>query len=163
MEKVLFVVNEVVPGGEIHKCIRERACIAGRGSEVLAMSARSNSAVNSGLDYINGHGNLPDAPTSSTVANNAALTTNPPVTKKGAKSKKAADPNETGKLLAAKINQLELDAVEEKDQELEIGSCFALNISVPSLQEADEFNAAPVFTNETPTERIADCSQLMEN
>ena len=40
------------------------------------------------------------------------------------KGKKATDPNETGKLLAAKINQLELDAVEEKDQELEIGSCY---------------------------------------
>jgi hypothetical protein len=40
--------------------------------------------------------------------------------KKG-KPKKAADPSETGKLLAAKINQLELDAAGEKDQELEIG------------------------------------------
>lgn len=41
--------------------------------------------------------------------------------KKAAKSKKGPDPNETGKLLAAKINQLELDAAGEKDQEQEIG------------------------------------------
>lgn len=46
-----------------------------------------------------------------------------PTPKKG-KGKKAADPNETGKLLAAKINQLELDAAGEKDQELEIGASY---------------------------------------
>lgn len=38
-----------------------------------------------------------------------------------AKPKKVADPNETSKLLAAKISQLELDAAGEKDQEAEIG------------------------------------------
>ncbi|RMJ22097.1 hypothetical protein PHISP_07040 [Aspergillus sp. HF37] len=36
------------------------------------------------------------------------------------KGKKAADPNETSKLLAAKISQLEQDAAGEKDQEAEI-------------------------------------------
>ncbi|KAJ5412152.1 uncharacterized protein N7487_006511 [Penicillium crustosum] len=36
------------------------------------------------------------------------------------KAKKAADPNETSKLLAAKISQLEQDAAGEKDQEAEI-------------------------------------------
>ncbi|KAJ5708265.1 hypothetical protein N7488_008066 [Penicillium malachiteum] len=36
------------------------------------------------------------------------------------KGKKAADPNETSKLLAAKISQLEQDAVGEKEQEMEI-------------------------------------------
>ena len=41
---------------------------------------------------------------------------------KKSKHKKAADPSETGKLLAAKINQLELDAAGEKDQEQEIGT-----------------------------------------
>ncbi len=46
-----------------------------------------------------------------------------PATKKG-KGKKAADPNETGKLLAAKINQLELDAAGDKEQEAEIGWYF---------------------------------------
>lgn len=35
---------------------------------------------------------------------------------------KAADPNETSKLLAAKISQLEQDAAGEKDQEVEIGT-----------------------------------------
>lgn len=38
------------------------------------------------------------------------------------KGKKAADPNETSKLLAAKISQLEQDAAGEKDQEVEIGT-----------------------------------------
>lgn len=38
------------------------------------------------------------------------------------KGKKAADPNETSKLLAAKISQLEQDAAGEKDQEQEIGA-----------------------------------------
>jgi hypothetical protein len=40
---------------------------------------------------------------------------------KKSKGKKAADPNETSKLLAAKISQLEQDAAGEKDQEAEIG------------------------------------------
>jgi hypothetical protein len=40
--------------------------------------------------------------------------------KKG-KQKKATDPNEASKLIAAKISQLELDAAGEKDQEAEIG------------------------------------------
>lgn len=40
--------------------------------------------------------------------------------KKG-KPKKATDPNEASKLIAAKISQLELDAAGEKDQEAEIG------------------------------------------
>ncbi|KAF3402501.1 Alpha-taxilin, partial [Talaromyces pinophilus] len=39
---------------------------------------------------------------------------------KKAKGKKVADPNETSKLLAAKISQLEQDAAGEKDQEAEI-------------------------------------------
>lgn len=38
------------------------------------------------------------------------------------KGKKATDPNETSKLLAAKISQLEQDAAGEKDQEQEIGA-----------------------------------------
>lgn len=41
--------------------------------------------------------------------------------KKG-KQKKATDPTEASKLIAAKISQLELDAAGEKDQEAEIGS-----------------------------------------
>lgn len=45
-----------------------------------------------------------------------------PVGKKN-KGKKVADPNETSKLLAAKISQLEQDATNEKDQEMEIGMC----------------------------------------
>lgn len=38
------------------------------------------------------------------------------------KGKKVMDPNETSKLLAAKISQLEQDAAGEKDQEAEIGA-----------------------------------------
>ena len=45
--------------------------------------------------------------------------------KKG-KGKKASDPNETSKLLAAKISQLEQDAAGEKDQEAEIGMLLLL-------------------------------------
>ena len=69
-------------------------------------------AGNNSHDMVNGHGDLHEAPIT-----NAA----PPAasTKKG--KKKVPDPNETGKLLAAKINQLELDAAGEKDQEAEIG------------------------------------------
>jgi hypothetical protein len=47
----------------------------------------------------------------------------PPVVmgKKG-KQKKATEPNEASKLIAARISQLELDAAGEKDQEAEIGA-----------------------------------------
>ena len=65
---------------------------------------------------MNGHEDSIDSH-ASTVAPPPATTT-----KKG--KKKAADPNETGKLLAAKISQLELDAAGEKDQEAEIGTCL---------------------------------------
>lgn len=44
--------------------------------------------------------------------------------KKNNKGKKATDPSETSKLLAAKISQLEQDAVGEKEQEAEIGACY---------------------------------------
>ena len=82
-------------------------------------SSRSSSVVNgnAAVDYINGHAALPD----SLACNNAPAAPLAAQTSKKAKGKKAADPNETGKLLAAKINQLELDAAGEKDQELEIG------------------------------------------
>lgn len=65
------------------------------------------------MDFVNGHGALSDSPASSSAPP-------PPVAKKG-KGKKAVDPSETGKLLAAKINQLELDAAGDKEQEAEIG------------------------------------------
>ena len=87
-------------------------------------SSRSSSVVNgtAAVDYINGHGGLPDSP-----ASNLAPAVAPPApASKKAKGKKAVDPNETGKLLAAKINQLELDAAGEKDQELEIGGCILI-------------------------------------
>lgn len=47
----------------------------------------------------------------------------PPAAMAGKKSKqkKAAEPNEASKLIAARISQLESDAAGEKDQEAEIG------------------------------------------
>lgn len=47
--------------------------------------------------------------------------------KKG-KGKKTTDPDEASKLIAAKIEQLELDGAKEKDQEAEIG---AFDLQVP--------------------------------
>ncbi|KAL8826223.1 MAG: hypothetical protein Q9191_003934 [Dirinaria sp. TL-2023a] len=81
---------------------------------IPAAGSRSSPAAPGGTSHglVNGHGDSADAH-ASTVAPPPATTT-----KKG--KKKAADPNETGKLLAAKINQLELDAAGEKDQEAEI-------------------------------------------
>ena len=80
-------------------------------------SSRSSPAVNgnTSLDYSNSHSDLPDSPGSN-------LTSAPPPPKKS--KKKSTDPNETSKLLAAKINQLELDAMGEKEQEQEIGTWF---------------------------------------
>ena len=72
---------------------------------------------------MNGHAGSLDSPASE---NAAAAPPMAPTTAK-AKAKKAVDPNETGKLLAAKINQLELDAAGEKDQELEIGKCSCVD------------------------------------
>ena len=77
---------------------------------------------NTALDYINGHGALPNSP---------ATNMDPaPPTMKG-KGKKAADPNETGKLLAAKINQLELDAAGGKEQDAEIGRYSLKTLLLP--------------------------------
>jgi hypothetical protein len=53
--------------------------------------------------------------------------------KKG-KQKKATDPSEASKLIAAKISQLELDAAGEKDQEAEIGWLYPLQISLTPKQ-----------------------------
>ena len=87
-------------------------------------SSRSSSIVNgnAAVDYINGHAGLPDSPANAPASQPVA-----PLSKKS-KGKKAVDPNETGKLLAAKINQLELDAAGEKDHELEIGENPRLQI-----------------------------------
>ena len=51
-----------------------------------------------------------------------AITMSSAAMSKKNKGKKVADPNETSKLLAAKISQLEQDAAGEKDQEAEIGA-----------------------------------------
>ena len=74
---------------------------------------------------MNGHQNLmhSGSQASDSVVMPSAATSK---SAKKSKAKKGADPNETGKLLAAKINQLELDAAGEKDQEQEIGMLHVL-------------------------------------
>lgn len=66
----------------------------------------------------------------STPASSAAMTPSQhppapapaPTTTKKAKAKKATDPSEQQKQIQAKIAQLELDQVGEKEQDLEIGA-----------------------------------------
>ncbi len=87
--------------------------MAGTASQAPVAAQATMRPGQAAVDFINGHGTLPDSPASSAAPP-------PPAAKKG-KGKKAVDPNETGKLLAAKINQLELDAAGDKEQEAEIG------------------------------------------
>ncbi|KAL8872955.1 MAG: hypothetical protein Q9174_001504 [Haloplaca sp. 1 TL-2023] len=84
------------------------------------MSTRSSPIVNgngsANLDYINGHGALPESP---------ALAPPPPSTmskkgKAGSNQKPQDDQRKTEKLLAARINELEQNNKGEKDQEAEI-------------------------------------------
>ena len=84
-----------------------------------ASNSRHNAHGAAAAEHCSTHAGLSDTPASASVPQ-------PPASKK-AKGKKAADPSETGKLLAAKINQLELDAAGDKEQELEIGRCFSLH------------------------------------
>ncbi|MCJ1418031.1 hypothetical protein MMC32_004376 [Xylographa parallela] len=81
-------------------------------------SSRSSSVMNGhpAVDYINGHGALPDSPASGSTPTSAPVA---PVSKK-TKTKKPVDDNEKAKLVAARLNQLEIGFAEEKDQELEI-------------------------------------------
>lgn len=87
--------------------------MAGTASQAPVAAQVTTRPGQTAMDFINGHGTLPDSPASSSAPP-------PPAAKKG-KGKKTVDPNETGKLLAAKINQLELDAAGDKEQEAEIG------------------------------------------
>ena len=92
-------------------------------------SARSSPAVNgngsANVDYVNGHGALPDSPASA-VPPPAATT------KKGkpaANQKPQDDKKKTEKLLAARINELEQNTKGDKEQEAEIGmSCHFLPV-----------------------------------
>lgn len=113
-------------------------------------SSRSSSVVNgnTAFDYINGHGGLPDSPASNATQPPAP----PPPAAKKAKGKKATDPNETGKLLAAKINQLELDAAGEKDQEAEIGGCSL-------IQALPEDLLATMRKHDLPADMIAEMAK----
>lgn len=90
----------------------------------VSTSARSSPAVNSNgnanLDYINGHGTLPESPASSGPP--------PPATTKKGKpptnQKPQDDQKKTEKLLAARINELEQNTKGDKEQEAEIGMSF---------------------------------------
>ena len=80
-----------------------------RASSIAANHAHLDSS------YVNGHHHHHHDIGGAQLSGSAAA-------KKG-KQKKATDPNEASKLIAAKISQLELDAAGEKDQEAEIGGC----------------------------------------
>ena len=113
--------------------------------------SRSLSTINNApaLDYINGHGNLPDPPAPNPTPAPA------PSTGKKAKGKKAADPSETGKLLAAKINQLELDAAGEKDQEAEIGGYSSAHASKENV-------LASMRKHDLPQDMIAEVAKAFD-
>lgn len=99
--------------------------MAGTASQAPIVAPATARPGQAAMDFINGHGTLPDSPASSSAPP-------PPAAKKG-KGKKAVDPNETGKLLAAKINQLELDAAEDKEQEAEIGGYTSIFVASEML------------------------------
>ncbi|KAL8714660.1 MAG: hypothetical protein Q9220_001609 [cf. Caloplaca sp. 1 TL-2023] len=81
-----------------------------------AVNGSVNANANANLDYINGHGTLPDSPASAIP---------PPVapSKKGktlSGQKPQDDQKKTEKLLAARINELEQNTKGDKEQEAEI-------------------------------------------
>lgn len=109
--------------------------MAGPASQSTTTSSipRLNAHGAAATDHYNGHAGLSDSPASASVSQLP--------TSKKAKGKKAADPSETGKLLAAKISQLELDAAGDKEQELEIGKVFSFinGLKVHSLLQSGIF------------------------
>lgn len=83
--------------------------------EMAAVAQQPSAASTSqGVNLTNGHTESPDTlpPPAPAAATN----------KKGKGKKDKYGPDETSKLLAAKISQLEQDAAGEKDQEAEIGT-----------------------------------------
>lgn len=118
--------------------------MAGPSSQPATTSSnpRITAHATAAADCSNGHAGLSDSPTSASI---------PPLpTAKKAKGKKAADPNETGKLLAAKINQLELDAAGDKEQELEIGRLIFLYDFRNLILTTEEYILKYVDTPEVP-------------
>jgi hypothetical protein len=105
-------------------------------------SSRSSSIVNG-----HGHGNHGSAGSPDSSAATTAIPSQPAPVSKKPKGKKTTDPNETSKLLAAKITQLELDATVEKDQEVEIGWCspFGRTSTIPLLCSGVHRDVAPRF------------------
>lgn len=85
----------------------------------ISNHSRVPSVVNAHATLVNGQ---PQHSVSSTTAAGSKSVMSSAAMAKKSKGKKVADPNETSKLLAAKISQLEQDAAGEKDQEAEIGT-----------------------------------------
>lgn len=85
-------------------------------------TARSSPAINgngnTNLDYINGHGALPDSPASTAPPSATA----PKKGKNSTTQKPQDDQKKTEKLLAARINELEQNTKGDKEQEAEIGT-----------------------------------------
>lgn len=92
-------------------------------------SARSSPATNGNgnmnLDYINGHGALPDSPASTAPPPAAA----PKKGKNSSTQKPQDDAKKTEKLLAARISELEQNTKGDKEQEAEIGTFFDANLA----------------------------------
>jgi hypothetical protein len=86
----------------------------------VAPHAPTATADSRSSSIVNGHGNSNHGSPDPSIPP-ASVPSQPAPASKKSKTKKASDPNETSKLLAAKISQLELDAAGEKDQEIEIG------------------------------------------
>jgi hypothetical protein len=91
-----------------------------------SMSANTRSGASQVMDdakrpFQNSRDQGSDSSPATTQASTPAVA--PSNSKKG-KAKKAADPTDASKQIAAKIAQLEQDAAGEKDQEAEIGNVF---------------------------------------
>ena len=114
---------------------------------ITSASARSSPAVNgngnTNLDYINGHGTLPDSPASAAPQPNA-------VSKKGKSTsgqKPQDDQKKTEKLLAARINELEQNTKGDKEQEAEIGTFVVAHMS--RLRQVRRTTSYPPWTTKT--------------
>lgn len=87
----------------------------------VAPAINGNGNGNANLDYINGHGALPDSPASAGPPPAAATRKGKP----SANQKPQDEQKKTEKLLAARINELEQNTKGDKEQEAEIGMWFS--------------------------------------
>lgn len=126
---------------------------------IASMSTRSSPVVNgngsANLDYINGHGALPESPAS--AAPPSAATSKK--AKAASNQKPQDDQKKTEKLLAARINELEQNTKGDKEQEAEIGmsihtlSAQARQVRLAralALYSVEKLRAAPTFSFSFP-------------